>query len=117
MKSYLLGVSLFYFSVASFSQNKSLFSKENNSFDYTIKKNDSSLLHKQLFDNNTLPKNSFLLPGYEQISKRKTFLESENSATKDVMPIFKPKGNYKQRSIFPDNSMNHFLLIQPVKER
>ncbi len=109
----------FCFCTMTFSQENSLFSNQGQDFweDLTLKKNDSSLLYKQLFNDKTLSKSSFLLPDYLQIDKQRVFLESENSATKHVMPVYKPKGNFKQKSIFPDNTMDHSIIIAPVKER
>lgn len=119
MKLSILILTAFCFCSMLFSQEKSLFSNlEHNSLEnLAIKKNDSSILYKQLFDGKDSLTSSFLLSDYEQTVRRKAFLESENSATKNPMPIYKPKGNYKHKSIFPDNTMKYYLLREPVKER
>ena len=107
------------FSTMVFSQEKSLFSNQEQGLlgNLAIERSDSSLLYSQLLNDKESLKNAFLIPDYKQIVKRKTFLESENSATKDVMPIYKPKGNFKQKSLFPDDTINYLLRIEPVKER
>jgi len=106
------------FSAMVFSQERSLFSNQEQSLleNLTIKKNDSSLLQELLNDKAQL-RYAYTLPSFSNIIIQKQFLESENSAKKNPMPIYKPKGNFKQKSIFPDNTMNYYLLIEPVKER
>jgi len=115
MKSHLFTLLLFCFCITCFSQDKSLFPKED-SFDYSIKTNDASLLYKQLLKN-SIASNSYVLPDYKAIEKKRTFIESENSAIKNVMPVYIPEGNFKQKTIFPDTTMSHSLIITPVKER
>lgn len=117
MKSRLFTLLLFCFWAVSFSQENSLFLEDNQDFwnSLSIKKNDSSLL-KQLLNDNKLT-NSYTIPNLHQIIRRKQFLESENSATKNPMPIYQSKDNFKHKSIFPDNTLNYYLLIESVKER
>lgn len=103
----------------SFSQDKKLFSTEGQDLfdDLAIKKNDQSLVHKQLFGDKANSGISYLLKDYKDIAKRNSFLQSENSAIKDVMPIYIPEGEFKGKHIFTDGTMHHFIITQPVKER
>lgn len=119
MKKYILVLSAICICSITYSQEKTLFSDQDRDLweDLTIKKNDTSLLYKELFKDNSLAQNSYLLPDYKQIQKLRAFYNSENSALKHVMPIYIPKGDFKHKSLFPDNSMNHFIIVEPVKER
>jgi len=119
MKHSILILTTFCFCTMMFSQENRLFSSQEQDFleNLTIRKDDTSLLYKKLFDDNALVKHTFSLPDYKLIYQQDVFNKSENSAIKQVMPVYEPRGNWKQKSIFPDNSMHHLLLIKPVKER
>ena len=119
MKHAIIILTAFCFCTITFSQENSLFTSQDQDLldNLTIEKNDSSVLHKLLDNDKSAIKSTYSLPHYRRIYKRNAFLKSENSAIKDVMPVHEPKGKGKLKSIFPYDSIEHMLLVEPVNER